>query len=329
MALLFMDGFDAGDLALKWNSSTGNTTSNTTTRFNAGRSAFFGGGSNYIIKYLPASSEIYVGFAAMLATINTVTIMNVYTDSGVSAQLNITIAAGYALSVRRGTTVLFTTPMATINAGWNYIELRAKIDSAAGAAELIVNGMSVGSFTGNTKNTGTSTNIDGIQFTNGASINWYIDDVYVCDATGPAPYNTFLGEVRMHTLTPNAAGSSTQFTPSAGANYATVDELPYSATDYVTSSTTGHRDTYSVSDLPTSPGTILAVQNNIIAKRTDATPVDLKPTIVSAGTPYYGANVSLTASDITYRDLLVSDPATGVSWTASGVNAAESGFEIV
>jgi hypothetical protein len=138
-----------------------------------------------------------------------------------------------------------------------------------------------------------------------------------------------LGDVRVYSLSPTGAGSSTQFTPSSGANYTTVDELPYSATDYVTSGTSGNRDTYAVADIPATAGTVFAVQSNVIAKKTDAAPISLKSALRSGASVYYGSPVSLGASDGAVTDLYTADPATSTSWTISGVNALEAGFEVV
>jgi hypothetical protein len=96
----------------------------------------------------------------------------------------------------------------------------------------------------------------------------------------------------------------------------------------VTSSTVGQRDTYVLTDLPATVGTVYAVQNNVIAKRADATFVSLKPALKSGASVYYGTTVSLGVSDSVLQDLRTIDPSTAVSWTASGVNALESGFEV-
>ena len=43
-----------------------------------------------------------------------------------------------------------------------------------------------------------------------------IDDLYICDGTGSAPHNTFLGDCRVDTLLPTADGTAQQWTPSTG-----------------------------------------------------------------------------------------------------------------
>ena len=72
---------------------------------------------------------------------------------------------------------------------------------------------------------------DGLQLGMGSIPNgtptWDVDDLYVLDGTASTPANNdFLGDVRVEGLDPNAAGSNAAWTPSAGANYACVNETP-------------------------------------------------------------------------------------------------------
>jgi hypothetical protein len=85
---------------------------------------------------------------------------------------------------------------------------------------------------------------------------------------------------------------------------------------------------YALGDLA-SVGTIYGVQNNVIAKKTDASAISLKPAIKSGATVYYGSSVSLATSDITLKDLREVDPSTSAQWTLTNVNALEAGFEVV
>lgn len=339
MALLFMDGFDAGDFALKYDyGSLAGISSSTTTRFSSGRSISKGynnGGMLY--KTIPASASIVVGFAAHYNTNMSgwpgvfVVIMG---DSGTTNHIHLATGdvAG-TVEVSRGfytsRTVLYTASV-PVNT-WNYYELRVKIADAGGYADLKINGASAGTFSGDTKNGGTSTSIDRIGLYgsgNNTGINIYWDDLYVVDETGSAPYNSYLGDVRVQTLSPNGAGNSTQFTPSSGANYTTVDELPYSTTDYVQSGTSGHMDLYAYSDASNS-NIIYGVQNNVIAKKTDAGSVAVRPILRSGGTNYGGSSTFLGTNDIVVSDTRALDPNTSAAWTQTNVNALEAGFEVV
>ncbi len=332
MALLFMDGFDAGDGAMKWNLANFYATS-TTTRFSIGRS-ISGSDNLQMTKYItPTAGAIVVGFAFYeaggIGNIYSSDMVRYYTDSAASLALSLRVNTNGALHIMRGSTSIANSAMGLVNAStWNYIEFSAKISSTVGTADVRLNGVTVASFSGNTKNTGTSDSIDAVRVAGTFGGQKLIDDFYVLDTTGAGPYNTFLGDVRVYTSTPDGAGATTQFVPSSGANYTTVDELPYSASDYVQSPTPGNRDTYTMSDLPTGAATIYAVQNNVIAKKTDAGTISLRPVTRSGGTNYYGTTTALTASDIVITDLRQTDPSTSSAWTPSGVNSMESGMEV-
>ena len=343
MALLFMDGFDAGDYTLKWNfiySSIATPNSNTSTRFNTGRSlstpSSNGGGYSGIRKLLTPSSTIYAGMAFVCNSMQANRSMIILSgDGGATPHLSLSFdQTSGALRLYRGdyATLIATSANGLISANtWMYIEISALVADTGGTCEVKLNGATVINFSGDTRNAGTSTNIDALTLQSSAlgsgSLICMWDDLYVCDGTGAAPYNTFLGDVRINTITPNGAGSSTQFTPSTGANYTTVDELPYSATDYVSATASGTRDTYTMSDISGSYS-VLGVQNNVIAKKTDAGGTAIKPAIQSGGTLVYGSSTVLTATDKTISAIHTIDPATSTAWTLTGVNALEAGMEI-
>jgi hypothetical protein len=331
MALLFMDGFDGGDMTIKgWapnvNTSTGN---NPATRFGTGR---WGGVNSTITRIaFPAATKIFTGFS----------MANTYNDTAIRPYIFLCGDAGATTHLSLGMTnngiYLYRGALATLIGQYNFgvttnifynFEISATINDTTGNVVVRMNGITVISYTGDTKNAGTNSTIDAFGLGANGGMTAIIDDLYICDDSGAAPYNTFLGDVRVQTLVPNGAGSSTQFTPSTGANYTTVDELPYSSTDYVYSNTSGQRDTYTVSDLTGTP-TIYAVQNNVVAKRSDAGAISLRPAIKSGASVYYGTTVALGTSDGTLTDLRTLDPNTSSTWTVSGVNALESGFEVV
>ena len=324
MALLFMDGFDAGDSMQKWrNSGSGNATT-TSTRFGIGRALNIT--TNAVYCDFTAASSVFFGVAVGSTNITNYPIMAFFTDSGASLQINVYLQSS-GISVYRGATLLASYSKIILSNTYHYIEAKAMIDPSAGSVIVRYDGAVVINFSGNTKNTGTSNSIDSVML-NSYNAGALYDDFYLCDTSGSAPYNNFLGEIRVSTQVPNGAGSSTQFTPSSGANYTTVDELPYSATDYVQSGTSGNRDTYALSDI-SNAGTIYGVQNNIIAKKTDAAAISIKSALKSGSTVYYGSNTTLTTSDTVTRDIRTQDPNTSSAWTQSGINALEAGFEVV
>ena len=234
MALLYTDGFDVGDFALRWPYSSGTYTTSTTTRFGTGMSVsqVNGFSSNYIGKSITPSARVYIGFAMNMLLVPG-TILKTYTDNGTTTQITVTLNNGGSFSLVKGTsTVLATSAAGLYPAGtWQYIELCAAIHGTTGYCELRINGGTVASFTGNTRNGGTSLNIDRFDIlrTSAGSEANYWDDLYVCDSTGTTN-NNFLGDIQVQTLIPTGSGASTQFTPTGAAtNWRAVAGLPYSS----------------------------------------------------------------------------------------------------
>ncbi len=331
MALLFMDGFDAGDVNQKWQVGGGAQTTAAGGRFGTGRYATLAGSDYLLYSLSSAVSQVFLGFAVGSTShdTNLREHISIWGDTQATQHLSVGLRAG-AIELRRGTvggTLLGTYTTVINNSTFYYLEVSATIADSGGTCIVRYNGQTVINYTGDTKNGGTNTTIDGIRLVSGGFTTWY-DDVYLCDSSGSAPHNTFLGDTRVQTIVPDGAGTSTQFTASSGSNYTTVDELPYSATDYVYSTTSGHRDTYTLGNL-SSVTTIFGVQNNVIAKKTDTSALSLKPALKSSSTLVYGSTVALGTADANIRDIRMVDPDTSAAWTQSGVNALESGFEVV
>jgi hypothetical protein len=157
----------------------------------------------------------------------------------------------------------------------------------------------------------------------------YYDDFYVCDNSGSAPNNTFLGDVRVQTLLPTGAGASTQWTPSVGNNWDNVNDAPYSAATYNSANAAGLRDTYAMSDVNSATDTIFGVQANLLALKTDSGSANVKHVVRSGGTDYSGADRVLSTSLASYVAVREVDPATSVAWDNAGINAVEFGMEVV
>lgn len=323
-----MDGFEAADAFLKWPLSVGGGTS-TTTRFSTGRSWLVNNFTYYLSRSITPSATVYVGAAIRVPTTDGTQVLAFGADNGTFVHHNIRLTGATTLALYSGNTLLASYTHTSAFAGnWFYFELSGTVATSGGTGIVRIDGVTVINFTGSTKTGGTSTNIDMVRVQGDNSGGKYVDDFYICDGTGTAPQNTFLGDVKVTSLVPNAAGSSTQFTPSVGANYTTVDELPYSATDYVSSGTSGQRDTYALTDLAATAGSVYGVQTNIIAKKTDAAPIALRPAVKSGATVYYGPNLNLSSNDNILMDTRQTNPATSASWTATEVNALEAGFEV-
>lgn len=336
MSLLFVDGFDLGDFAIKGYAVSG-MVSSTTTPYGIGSSLQAGTGAAYLTRHITPSATVYVGFQYYPTNnMQKGQILVILTDSGSSTQLSLWYTPSTAtitLYLGPESTVL-ATAAAAMNQIWNYIEMSAVIDPSAGSAKVRINGVTVITFSGNTKYTGTTNNnIDTIGL--GAVSQYYcyftqtFDDLYVCNGLGTVN-NTFLGPARVQFLVPDAAGTDTNLTPNpVRTNYLNVADVPYLATDYNYSATTGTRDTYLLSHLAAATSTVYGIQTNLIAQASDSGAINFKPALYSGGTLYYDPTVALSASvQVVSSVVRETDPATSAPWTVTGVNSLQAGAEV-
>ena len=333
MALLWCDGFEAQDYASQYVLSSTWAVPNTGTRFGYGRYLQNLGNSRNAQKNITPAAEMFFG-AAHQTAYNDSSCVQFYGDSGTLVHIRITFNVRNGIDVWRGpgTTLLASSPDNVWAYGaWNYFEVRVKVADSGGIVQVRLNGSSTNviDFTGDTRNGGTSTNIDSFMLaTLGAgspTSNW--DDLYICDATGTAN-NTFLGEVKVQTLFPTGAGATTGLAPSAGANWAAVDDAPPSSSDFVSSSTASAKDTYAITDLTAGTTAVKGVRNTAYWRKTETSLATMRHVTRVGSTDYAGTSVTLTASSVPHSDYLNVSPATSSAWTVSEVNGMEIGADV-
>ena len=334
MSLLWFDGLDTQDLrpyivingggALSWQGG----------RFGGyGFGVLFGTGT--IRRYITPSAEIYAGIAYSYPLANnSPQLFQFHGDGGATTHLCIYLLGDGTIQLWRGadnsgsSTLLATAPPGTATPGaWQYYEMHVKIADSGGIAQVRVGGVptNVIDFTGDTKNGGTSTNIDAVTW-NIVNSTQIIDDIYVFDALG-SRNNTWHGDGRVSTIFPAGAGSATDLVPSAGANYTTVDEVAASAADYNGSATSGAKDLYAMNDI--TAAAVTAVKTTINAHKSDTGAKGIKPAMKIGSTVYYGPTMALTTSMAPQVDLYEVSPATSAAWTPTEVNGMEFGAEVV
>jgi len=342
MALLFFDGFDhygvSGDpLPLgKWGSTA---TSDGSVQSTFART----GGFSYRAATLITTSIITKPFVTSGGAIVGVAWYNplafavgdlLQVLEGAIVHVALGVTAGGLLTVKRGSTVLATGTTPLVLNGWNYLELSATIHDTAGAYAVRINGAPEAALTVtgvDTRNGGTGV-WDRINLGNGANGQTYFDDFYVCDTSGAAPRNTFLGPVKIETLLPQtdavAAGSNAGLTPSTGTDHgALVDEPAPNTSDYNSSPTVGLKDTYNYPPLALS-GPILGIQTNLYVSKSDAVVRQVCAVVRAGGTDYDGANVSPSTTFGYFSEVRAQNPNTGVDWTAADIAALQAGMKV-
>ena len=199
--------------------------------------------------------------------------------------LNLHIVNSTDLLLRRGGTTLATATAALTPGQWHYIELKFRISDTGGAQTtdglgiVNVDGTEVINFTGDTDadlfTNSTSRDYVGFSFefslgsSSDASDYWALDDLYALFPEGEsAPYDDFLGPVRVIRFSLDGDNSPLEWTPSTGSDhFSLVDENGADATDYVESDTDAQVDTFTLTDFG-GGGTIYALKAEVEAINT-------------------------------------------------------------
>jgi hypothetical protein len=342
MALLFFDSFDhygdGGDLVGlgKWDStgSTSGAATNVLAR-TGGFAARWAVTGDTISKAYPASGGIVVGFALQLAaTVTTPANDLLQVREGTTVHLALSLTTGNVFTIKRGATVLATGTTALALDNWYYIELKATIHDTTGSYEVRIDTVAELTASGvDTRNGGATGQWDRVRIAGQISGNFcYVDDFYLCDTSGSAPRNTFLGPVKVEALLPLtdavAAGSNAGLTPSTGTDHgALVDETVPNTTDYNSASSVGAKDTYHYPSL-TLTGTIVGIQTNLYVAKSDATARQVCAVVRAGGVDYDGANVSPLTTFSYLSEVRAQNPNTGTEWTTSDITSLEAGMKV-
>jgi hypothetical protein len=248
---------------------------------------------------------------------------------GATLGVNLKVTSGGEIAIYRGGTLLETSSGAGLIANtWYYIEAKV-VCGASGSYEVRVNGVNILSATGVNTKAGTHDYHTTFHLRAALNFNAYFDDVYCLDGSATAP-NDFLGNVQAVAAIPNAAGDSSQFTPSAGANYECVDDGAASGddTDYVESATAGHTDLYNYASLAGAGSTIHGVQVNTECRKTAAASMSLKTVVKSGGSEYEDSAQPVGDSYQTVSRVFPKNPVSDAAWTVSAIDAAQFGVKV-
>lgn len=348
MALLFADSFDhyvAAAVTSKWSAVFGNFTITTgrTGSGGAGRLSVSASTTNYLTKnFAVGHSTLYIGFAYNSASIPGGSVgMAVLGFIDVSTfQVQLVYTPSQKLAVYRQGTLLGTGTTTYASTSWQYIEMKVIFATGTGGSVVVrINGVTELNLTG--INTAPSGNASADRFRIGydglnGSIDGFFtvnyDDLYALDDTGSTS-NTFLGDIKVEVIAPNAAGNYSQFLNTAGTstnNYTYVDDTTTDDdTTYVQSDVNGNRDSYAFSNLSAAtPGTIYGIQIISYARKSDAGSKQIAAFIRMGGTNYDQTAVSLPDTYSSITNVLDLNPDGSVAWTVTTINALEAGVKV-
>lgn len=243
-----------------------------------------------------------------------------------------------ALYDAAGTTLLATSTVAVDLMQWQHFGVHLKVADAGGLCEIFLNGSLILSYAGDTKGGGTNfTQIKWTHGNNGGGAALVVDDCYLLDPSGAAPYNAYLGDCKIQTLLPTGNGAASDWVGSDGNsvdNYQLVDDNGVT-TDYVTTTAAGTRDLYDLTDaIATDVGAILAVQTEFYVSKSDSG--DPAGQLYAARRSALGTLDKRLAASVpqisTAWQWVQTTPATtdpdGNTWNAARVNGLQVGPEL-
>lgn len=335
MSFKFCDSFDAygatSDMARKWTTVSSAQWSSTAGRYGGGAFGASGSGYNQSLTQsvsVASGATFYAAFSLSIGNANATN--STYPVLAINGLTALFLSTSGQLVLCNNNTTALASSASISNTGttaYHWVEFSLTMNGTTSTATLYIDGIS--QFSGTySMSAFAAAAITSATFGFGyvfGGANW-MDDVIIWSSEG-STFNTFpLGPRRIGLVNPNGAGASTQFTPSAGANYSCVSQA-YSGAAYVSDTGTGNTDTYAQSALAYTPGSnINAIVVNMYALNPagDSTK-SLATKLRSSGTVVSGTSRVLPPSAATFQDVYVAD-STSAAWTVTTVNAAQMGI---
>ena len=334
MARIWMSGLEAGHIQI-FDTYSGASISAAQARTGS-YSVYLSADTHYVRSALPAAiAEVYFRFGFHTDLFDGTRLFYLY-DSGGTAQFALTVQKEiHMFEARRGAyngTVLGRGGEIHQNR-WHCVEVRLKVDNAAGVVQVKVDGTLVIDFAGDTQETANA-NVLSFQFgIAGDTLNHtYIDDIAFNDTAGGVN-DSWIGRGGIPAIFPEGVGNSTDLGlfPNGGeANWEDVDDVPPDDdTSYVFDDLIDDHDSYEMDDL-IATGTISAVQWLARAKSDLVGAPEIMRVLRIGGVDYDGAvDIAIDADYDYYPEIFDEDPNAGPGvWTAAAVNGMEVGVKI-
>ena len=307
-------------------------------------------GDNYVVpsgimglrRLLPSTpSTLITGFRAAFASDNTGYVY--FRDASANEQFHLEFSPTGQIRIVAGTTMLATSAAGTVPStptlgsgglSWVFVEIMATISPTVGACTVRVSGVPVLSVTAaNTQASGSAGAVSFIDWGSAYSPAYTMPlglmHIYISDTTGAAPWNTFLGDVRVQTLYPTG-NDSVQFTANGlASNWQNAAlALPVPGTDYNASSTVGQQDTFAMAPISTTIGAVYGVNVKPLLFKSDAGARSGQTVLKSGATTALGTSTPLLATATQMHTMYQTDPNTSAQWALAAVNAAKPGYKI-
>lgn len=247
-------------------------------------------------------------------------------DASNTVHCDFTLDASGMFRCRRAASTSIASSDKTIQkvmgARYHHIEFEIYIHDTAGTVKMWIDGVQV--MNGSSLDTANSATLSVGRFawraTTALDTYHYIDDVWITDGTS-------YGDCRFEQLLPTG-DDTVALTPSTGStNYGVVDEAVVNTSDYVSGTTAGDKDTYTLADLPSTLDEVMTAM--VVAYANNITPAGTsRAFLVSGATTDNTPAITNTTTFSRIQEIHDVDPDTAAAWTVSGINACKVGVEV-
>lgn len=225
--------------------------------------------------------------------------------------------------------LISTSVMTAAARGWHYVELQVVQGTSNGTLNVRLNGvLAITLSAQNTTQGGGQllTAFVGAVPGEDCLVTTDVDDLYIADTSGTIN-NTFLGDVRVDALKPQASGALNEWTVEGAASAWEAVSDGDEATA-IRAATAGLSQTFGVEALPamTTPA-IHGVQVTLLARKTDAGNGRVRGIVASGAQTEVSDDILLQEQLAWHTALFERDPNGNVPWTEGAFNAAEFGVE--
>lgn len=351
MALLWMDGFDrmaAGDSLTRRFNQTGGLTFNsgashtadtgfivvdgdgqTTCRITPNGMSVASGSVAYFASWVRLPTLPSSGTKYMLGFYGTGTTYISLTMDGSTKRLS---ARNWGDNATLATEVANPGYFNGKSNAWVHLVVAVAVSDTVGVFKVWLDGVLTINFSGDT-NGATVGSITRVNpwWTSGSALTLQFSDIVIWDDSGTDFAPTSLDPHNIRTVSPDGAGASTQFTPSAGSNFQCVDDTGAEDGDStrVVSATNTHLDLYTYAAIPSEFLEVKAVGVLTWACPTSADgTMQIQNAIRPVSTNYFSSSFTIPTAQYFPQDTYYGkNPETTAQWHPSEVDASQAGFK--
>ena len=324
MARIFIDGFESGDHDMWDGENNATIVSSVGLDMDGDYCLDLDATGEYLQKNIATTDEMYFAFLYRpdddLYSNSLIGLYNGSTLIGRISRLN--VAGGEVLRAITGAGIIETGSIPLSEKVTYFIELYYKVADSGGRCVVKINGITDIDFTGDTK-PGANTQFNTIKLGSceGSYSYAYFDNFIMDDAD-------WIGDTKIQAVVPTGAGNTTGWTPSAGANWECIDEIPPNDADYVSINAIDTTDTYVTGNLAGAIANIKCVQVQARVKTDGApTPTNLKLVTRVNGTDYLSGDNLVPIAEKGFYNLWELNPDDAAAWEEADVNAMEVGIK--